>query len=346
MKTYELGLIVGKFYPFHKGHEYLINTGLAHCDSLVVMVVSNRRLERISAETRAGWISETFPELDVRVIYDIGHDDDSKKWADYTVELLGRAPDAVFTSETYGATWAKELGCKHVQVDLPRSTFPISGTMVRSDPLHHWDMLPAATKRYFAQRVVLIGAESTGKSTLAEMLAKHYKTNWTHEYGRFYTELRRHNDTSSGNAQKGITLAWQEHDFVNIARTQSLIEDQLAETANKILTCDTDSFATHIWHYRYTKRWSNQVREIAKLSKPLMYLVTPPDIPFTQDGTRDGEHIRKEMHTWVVGALRKAGKPYHIVSGGGDVQARLDDAIKAIDSAQAKWIKTKGWANQ
>lgn len=343
MKKFDKGLIVGKFYPFHKGHEYLIQEGLRKCKRLTVMVISNRFKENISAETRAAWISETFPGLEVRVVADIGYDDDSKKWADYTIKLLGSSPDVVITSEKYGITWAHELGCKHIMVDLARAKFPISGTKVRLNPVKHWSMLPAATKRYFAQRVVLIGAESTGKSTLAEELAKYFKTNWVHEYGRFYTELRKHNSETVASDELGIKLQWDERDFINIAKTQNLMVDQLAETANKVLICDTDSFATYIWHYRYMKKWSDTLYNISNHKEPLLYLVTPPDIPFSQDGTRDGRYIRNKMHTWVIEALKENGKNYHIVSGGTTMNARLEDAITAIKIAQQDWISNQGW---
>jgi len=342
---YSVGLIVGKFYPFHKGHEYLIDTALKQSKKLIVMVESGFKQECINAKTRAEWIRETFRGLDVRVIKDIGYDDDSKKWAEYTIKLLGKAPDVVFTSEEYGVTWAQELGCANVQVDLPRLTYPISGTMVRSNPNEYWSMLPRATKSYFTQRIVLIGAESTGKSTLANMLAKYYQTNCVHEYARFYIDMRRSNNETVLSEQKGIELDWRERDFVNIATGQTIIADQLAETANKLLICDTDSFTTHIWHYRYFKEWSEPVGDIAKHSSPLLYLVTPPDIPFDQDGTRDGEHIRSTMHKWVMSALKRNNKSYHIVRGGMDIEARLNDSIKAIDAAQTKWIKDKAWSN-
>lgn len=342
-RKYGLGLIVGKFYPFHKGHQHLIEVGLKRSEHLIVMVVSNREKERISAELRASWISATFPALDVRVIDDIGYDDDSRRWADYTVRLLGRTPDVVITSEKYGVTWAEELSCEHIQVDEPRVTFPISGTIVRSDPLASWDMLPKATRGYFTQKIVLIGAESTGKSTLAEMLARHYHTNWVHEYGRFYTELRRHNSQTKDSKEHGIDIPWVESDFVHIATTQTLMENQLSESANKLLICDTDAFATHIWHYRYSHKWSRTVLAIANTSHPLLYLVTPPDIPFEQDGTRDGEHIRRQMHSWVIDALERHNRPYHIVKGGIDIDARLEDAIHVIEEAQGKWKKEQLW---
>lgn len=341
MKEYELGLIVGKFYPFHNGHEYLIRTGLSRSKHLVVAVVANRKKELISAETRSEWIKETFQDLDVRIIEDIEDDDNSKAWADYTRQFLGCVPDAVFTSEDYGVTWAAELGCAHVCVDKARRTIPISGTLVRSNPFKYWDYLPYPTRRYFTPRIVLIGAESTGKSTLAEQLAAHYQTNLVHEYGRYYVELQRHNkDTKLVNG--GLSVAWHEQDFVNIATTQNLICEQLSANANKLLICDTDAFATSVWHYRYTKKWSKKVARLIK-KVPLLYLVTPPDIPFTQDGTRDGQKIRRNMHQWVLSALKRDNRPYHIVEGGLDQQVRLDDAIKAVDSACQAWVESIGW---
>ena len=91
-----------------------------------------------SGQLRHSWLSELYPDCDVKLVKDIHKDDDSKAWAEYTVRILGRAPDVVFTSEEYGQRWAKFLGCLHILVDMERLTVPVSGTLVRKNPISQW----------------------------------------------------------------------------------------------------------------------------------------------------------------------------------------------------------------
>lgn len=80
--------------------------------------------------------------------------------------------------------------CEHILVDRDREAVPISGTLVRSNPLGCWDFLEPPVRAWYAKRICLVGAESTGKTTLAQMLAERYQTVWVPEYGREYSERK------------------------------------------------------------------------------------------------------------------------------------------------------------
>ena|SRR3989339_1445319 len=180
-------LVIGKFLPPHKGHHYLISTAQSRAHHVVVLVCDFPG-QPIAAVLRASWIQEVHPNVEVRVIPDIGDDDNSQRWATYTKDALGYTPDAVFTSEDYGDAYAAYLGCVHVKLDKDRKTFPISGTAVRRDPYANWNFLMPPVKPHFVKRVALVGAESTGKTTLARDLATSLNTTWVPEYGRLYAE--------------------------------------------------------------------------------------------------------------------------------------------------------------
>ena len=131
------------------------------------------------------------------------------------------------------------------------------------------------------KRVAIVGAESTGKTTLAQQLAEHFGTVWVPEYGREYTEV-------SVGREAFFDYKWRNDEFVLIAQKQIELEDQLAKTANRVLICDTDVLATCIWQERYMGAWSPEVEKIAKQRTHDLYLLTDCDIPFAQDGLRDG----------------------------------------------------------
>jgi HTH-type transcriptional regulator, transcriptional repressor of NAD biosynthesis genes len=317
------GLVIGKFYPPHRGHKYLIETAQAQVDHLVVLICEKPE-QRISGALRAAWLREIHPEADVQIIPDILDGDDSAGWAAYTRNWLGYTPDVVFTSEDYGDRYASYLGCRHVLVDRERRKISISATMIWANPLSHWEFLEPCVRGYFALRICVLGAESTGTTTMAMALAEHYQTVWVPEYGRQYwiEKMQRTDDQT-----------WRTEEFVHIATEQCRMEDEAARQSNRVLTCDTDAFATSIWHERYLGTRSPEVEALAATHYPALSLLTDVDIPFVQDGTRDGEHIRHAMHERFVARLKETQRPYLLLSG--THAARLQQAIVAIDALLA-----------
>ena len=276
----------------------------------------------ISGVERARWMQEIHPDVQIKLIDDDRlTDDDSEGWARNTILVLGFTPDAVFTSESYGDPYSSFMGCVHVLVDKERTHIPISATMIRSDPVKYAQFLEPCVRAYFARRICILGAESTGTTTLSRDLAKHYKTTWVPEYGRMYSEGKLFGDENVG---------WQTDEFIKIARAQGVLEDALAEASNGLVICDTDAFATGVWHERYMGKRSPQVEAIAAQRKYDLYILTADEIPFVQDGLRDGEHIRHDMHKRFILRLDESGKNYIVVSG--SKEERLRQAVLAIDA--------------
>lgn len=184
-------------------------------------------------------------------------------------------------------------------------------------------------------RVVLVGAESTGKTTLARLLAAHYQTAWVPECGRPYWE----------GLLPSATAAYSTDDFVHIAEIQQQMEEMLARHANRVLICDTDAFTTWLWHELYlgTPGGSAQgsddgatvamddaaVKAVADRHQHDLHILAGTDIPWEDDGTRD----RPEQRTWFQERFRQeltaSGRPFVEVQG--TVEERLAKAIAAID---------------
>ena len=314
------GIIVGKFYPPHRGHKYLIDYARAQCEELTVLVCW-RKGQEIPGPLRAKWIQRIHPGVRVMLIDDDRlADDDSEGWAKHTLEVLGYKPDAVFTSEDYGDPYARFMDTVHVLVDKERTNVPISGTLARSDPQKYAPFLEPCVRAHFAKRIAIIGAESTGTTTLARALAEHYRTTWAPEYGRMYSE---------GRQPLGPGAAWTSEEFEHIARMQNALEDAAAEQSKGIVFLDTDAFATSVWHERYMNTRSEEVERIAQMRHPHLYILTGDEIPFVQDGLRDGENIRHWMHERFIARLEEDGRPYMLVTGA--PEERLRKAIAAIE---------------
>jgi len=312
------GLVIGKFYPFHKGHSFLIEQAKKQVDELTV-VICYRCDQTIDGNLRAQWVKEEHPNVNVLVVIDILDDENSKAWAEYTQKFLGYVPDVVFTSEDYGEEFARHLGCQHVLIDKERKSIPISGTEIREKPLDNWGFLTPAVRAHYAKRICIIGAESTGTTTLARSLAQYYKTEWVSEFGRIFWETK---------MASGI-LEWKTEDFIFIASEQNRMEDYLARHCNKILFCDTNSFATSLWHERYMGFVSEKVEKVSENHKCDFYILTSDDIPFVQDGTRDGEHIRSSMHNRFKEELTTRKMNFIEVSG--SHEQRMEKAIELCD---------------
>lgn len=318
-----LGFVVGKFYPPHRGHRHLIDTAIRGCDRLIVLL-PHHPSQKIPGELRKTWLEEIHPDCEIHLVPD-ELEDDTAGWARFTVGHLGRAPDVVFSSEDYGPRFAAMMGSRHVMVDRPRAAFPVSGTAVRASPLDHLDWVEPCVRAYFVRRIVLIGAESTGKTTLARSLAERYDTRWVDEYGREYWERK-----AAGLPMDGPLPGWTSEEFVHIAETQRQREDEAAREANRVLLCDTNAFATGTWHERYLGFRDERVDAVGRGDRVDLYLLAEPDFPFVQDGWRDGESIRHWMH--VRFAEQLAALPTSVVRLCGPLDRRLAEASSAIDA--------------
>lgn len=318
--TYGHAVVIGKFLPPHRGHAFLIDTALARSQDVTVIVCA-KPTDPIPGELRAEWVREAHPRARVKLIDDRYDEKDTAVWAANTIRWLGGVPDVVFTSEDYGDPYARAMGCGHVLVDKARTTVPCSGTMVRADPFAYWDFLGPEARAWFARRVCVLGAESTGTTTLAMALAEHYETQWVPEYGREYCAAK---------WSRGETT-WTGAEFTSIAQEQERREELAARQANRVLIGDTNAFATRLWHRRYVGHDDNdELQAIARRARCDLYLLTGDEIPFVQDGLRDGEHVRHAMHHWFEEALATHDVPWLVVRGPHEV--RLAHAIAAVDT--------------
>jgi HTH-type transcriptional regulator, transcriptional repressor of NAD biosynthesis genes len=366
---YSHGLVLGKFYPPHEGHHRLVEEAAARCDRVTVVVLA-AAAESIPLADRIAWMRAVHAgQPQVRIVGD--RDDqpidfgDEAAWAAHTalIEAVvargtiedGLPPaearvDAVFTSESYGDELGRRLGAVHVPVDPARSEIPVSGSAVRADLAGGWRWLRPPVRAGLAFRVVVLGAESTGTTTVSREIAAAFvarggvwaATGWVAEYGRAYTEeklaaLAVQAAAAGRREPTMLDLYWTDGDFLTVAERQNADEDAAAAVGSPVLVCDTDAFATSVWCERYLGTRHAQVEAIGDLRRHDLYLLTDPEgVPFEPDGIRDGEHLRSWMSDRFVARLEETGRPWIALRG--SRSERLARAMGAIDHLWAQ-----GW---
>ena len=138
----KIGFTIGKFAPFHKGHEYLIETALKESDELYV-VIYDTDVTDISVEKRAKWITDRFNDVKIIYAYDspkqYGLDDESVKiQMEYLTKKIDGIPvNCFFSSEPYGEKVAQYLNIENRIVDMSRQQVPISAGLIRNDIEKH-----------------------------------------------------------------------------------------------------------------------------------------------------------------------------------------------------------------
>ncbi len=166
------------------------------------------------------------------------------------------------------------------------------------------------------ERILILGPESTGKSTLAEDLALHFGEPWVPEYAREYlSDLER---------------PYELNDLSEIARGQLTLEDKLVLEARKFLFVDTDLRVIQVWSTHRFGEVADWILEEIAMRKYAKILLTDVDFPWESDPLR--EHPEENMRRYFLGKYRQlaeeSGIPFLLVSG--DRATRLSNAVRFI----------------
>ena len=343
MSIHRHGLMIGKFYPPHAGHHAVIRLAAAQCDEVTVLAMSSAS-ETIALADRMSWLrAEHCHDANVRIAgipcdapLDVS---DERVWtaqiAAMRAGLLAadarHQVDAVYCGDSYGDELARRFGAVAVEVDRT----DLSSTAVRRDLGARWRDLAPTTRAGLTTRVVVLGAESTGTTTLAERLRSHYAarggvwadTRCVPEYGRDYTAVKW---TAQPDRPRG-EISWEAADFDAVASEQTRIEEAAARDGSPLLICDTDAVATAIWERRYLGATARTGQPWTAVPGRAVYLLTDHrDVPWVDDGMREGDlDVRADMTEWFAEALTAAGRSWVLLTG--SLSERLELAIRTVD---------------
>lgn len=193
------------------------------------------------------------------------------------------------------------------------------------------------------KKIVIIGPESTGKSTLCEELAQHYKTLWVPEFAREYLEVNGTDYTYEDllTIAKGQLALEEKH-------TDKQIENLKFETENKtnlyaiqdlarssqpsLLFIDTDMYVMKVWCEFVFNKCHNWILNQIATRKYDLYLLCNVDLPWVKDNLREYPHLdtRSRLYYYYKDIMTNQPTPWIDISG--DYEQRLTKAIHEIDS--------------
>lgn len=180
------------------------------------------------------------------------------------------------------------------------------------------------------RKVVIIGPESTGKSTLCKQLAEHYETVWCPEYAREYL------------LEYGTDYTYD--DLLKVAKGQLALEDDYTNKAvdnwraNReklslpLLFADTDMYVMKVWcEYVFGKCHTYILDNIVE-RKYSLYLLCNVDLPWVKDELREYPDLetRKELYHIYKDILINQSLPWTVISG--NYEERLQSAIDFVNS--------------
>lgn len=322
-------LLIGKFWPLHRGHQLMIDTAYAIFDEVTIIVSNKSEKHMIQSETALyaeyGHKSNIVAYLD---IIEIGETDkfgtchDDAFWDAWVKVFKDIAPSATHfvSSDRYGELAASKLGIEWFPVDPDREVYNISATEIRGSLDENFEWLSPFMKEKLTLSVAVVGPESTGKSTLARYLSDTWDGVYVPEWGRVISEAKRNALTSE--------------DFDHIVIMQNLLIKKAKAIANGLVITDSENFTTYLYAKEYLNENNMSILREANKQKFDLVLILAPTVPYTDDGTRVMPSLikREEFFEDLVAFFKENGFNYKIIDET-DWQERISRAADYIDEA-------------
>lgn len=304
------GLTLGKYAPFHKGHQFVFDTALSEVDELVVLIYETDVTE-IPLHIRANWIRNLYPKVEVIECWDGPDGYSNERWfeiiqEEYILKMLnGKKITHFYSSEFYGDHVSKALNAVDRRIDEARNRVPVSATKIRENSFETKEYISDIVYRDLITKIVFLGAMSSGKSTLVEALAKKFNTTFAPEYGREY---------------------WTQHQvdrrigfeaFDEIAKGHIKIEDREILNANQYFFVDTNAITTYMFAMDYHRKAPDFLMKTAHLNYKRydLFFLCDIDIPYDDTWDRSGNQKREVFQKQIIADLKERNIPYILLSG-------------------------------
>lgn len=325
-------LTLWKFCPFHKGHQYLIETALAEVDHLIVIIYDVPHTTAIPLTIRAQRIRKLYPQVDViewrAAPESYGTTEAIKREQEaYIIDALWPKAKQIthfYSSEFYGDHVSEALGCENRQVDPERNHIPISGTAIRNHLYENKQFVDPLVYRDMIMNIVFLGAPSTGKTTLCSALSKELNTLWMPEYGREYREKYNHHRRLSPSQ------------LVAIAQGHIAREEQLLLQARDVLITDTNAMTTRIFAHYYHGFALPKLEHLADqcAARYDLVFVCDTDIPYEDTPDRSWAVNRAQFQRQILADLAVRKIPYILLQW--TVSQRIATVLAVLATTQKR----------
>lgn len=308
------GIIVMTAMPPTHGHAYLIQFARNYIRALgegtLNVIVCARPFEPISGADRLSALREHFWNTShVNIHRHDGNDpqepdethDFWDRWVNIVTGLVAvREDDILFASETYGAEFAKHLGCRFQPCDVDRGVVDIKATYVREDPLVFFDNMIPEFSRELTKTVTFFGVESSGKTTMSRQMADEFSSHWVHEWARPYLELCGPQVTDSRMA--------------DIVHGQYAAQRSVASLKQSpFIMQDTDLLSTLGYYRIYGGTPHPTLGVLIDATPSDLYIVMNSKVPFVPDPLRYGGDKRESTDEFWLDLLREFRRPVYYV---------------------------------
>ncbi len=158
-------------------------------------------------------------------------------------------------------------------------------------------------------KVLITGPESSGKTKLAQFLARQFQSPWVPEFARTYLGV--------------LDRPYDKEDVLVILNGQLRLQNQRDNV--KLLFCDTGPEVIHVWsEVKYGAVDPYISKQVQKVEYDLR-LLCYPDLAWEPDPLREApnEESRKALFEKYVDLLERYNKPYHIIRGQGTAREQL-----------------------
>lgn len=313
----KIGIIFGKFYPLHTGHIYFIQRASSHSDILHIVMGYNKIRDNVlfknsgmskkpTFKDRLCWLLQTFKYQKNIFIHSFNEIDITPSpigWKEWSIKIKkfmhskNITANYIYTSEKRDKKkYLKYFNIKTILIDPNRVFIDISSTKIRENPFYYWDYIPIEVKPFFVKKIVILGGESSGKSTLVNKLSSIFNTTKVWEFGRKYIFSH----------LGGNEIVLQYSDYKKIALGQIKQIDIAVKYANKITFIDTDFITTQAFCKKYEGKEHPFLKILINQYKFDLVILLENNTPWIYDGLRKlgSKKERKEFQNLLINLLK------------------------------------------
>lgn len=341
-----VGVVFGSFAPLHQGHLDLIYRAKKENDGGAIVIVcgfdGDKGEPMMSHSRRYRYVREFFADDDLVAVYGINdteigapmYPNGWPKWLDEFERIWNKAVVKHMTDHILGTPYGEEMknpervwyvGDHEYFLDLTQrnekailvdrvADNPICATMIRQNPIKHWDKITFPFKRLFSHNILICGTASEGKSTLTADLGKYFNAPYSHEYARDYMK-------------ESCVADWELDgaDFMAFLDGQYRLNRSLINSPgnNGIFFADSDSMVTRMYAEYYAKDKAcglseKEFEQVASMADAItakcrwdkIFLLAPKGV-FVDDHERymahSGMNERQELFNILCENIKRSG---------------------------------------